>query len=57
MGPSSRPVTIFPGDYVVHRSLGVGLFEGVFELNEFTIKPDGERGPRVKALKVTLWLF
>jgi transcription-repair coupling factor (superfamily II helicase) len=50
--PEIPPSKIRRGDYVVHRSLGVGLFEGVFELNEFTIKPDGERGPRVKALKV-----
>ena len=26
MGPSSRPVTIFPGDYVVHRDLGIARF-------------------------------
>ena len=26
VGPSSRPVTIFPGDYVVHRALGIARF-------------------------------
>ena len=26
VGPSSRPVTIFPGDYVVHRDLGIARF-------------------------------
>lgn len=26
VGPSSRPVTIFPGDYVVHRDMGIARF-------------------------------
>jgi hypothetical protein len=39
------------GDYVVHRRYGIGLFEGVHQMTDWSVAPDGTR-TRMKALKI-----
>jgi len=39
--PKIPPSKIRRGDYVVHASYGIGLFEGVYQTTDFTTLPNG----------------